>query len=150
MPLKIIIVGAGLGGLGCAIALTRAGHKVEVCRPLFLDGGVTKPTHQVFEQSSFLNEVGAAIHIPPNATRVLKHWDCDFEDLQATLCNAIKVYDKTGKLMFIPAVSTHQVRGCMNHLLTFVLLLRAPRNSMRSSILEMNGFSRIASTYTTL
>ncbi|KAH7112975.1 monooxygenase [Dactylonectria estremocensis] len=86
MPLKIIIVGAGLGGLGCAIALTRAGHKVEV-----------------FEQSSFLNEVGAAIHIPPNATRVLKHWDCDFEDLQATLCNAIKVYDKTGKLMFIPA-----------------------------------------------
>ncbi|KAH6950329.1 3-hydroxybenzoate 6-hydroxylase 1 [Ilyonectria robusta] len=86
MPLKIIIVGAGLGGLGSAIALTRAGHDVEV-----------------FEQSSFLNEVGAAIHIPPNATRVLKHWGCDFEDLQATFCNAIKVYDKTGKLIFIPA-----------------------------------------------
>lgn len=30
MPLKIIIVGAGLGGLGAAIALTRAGHHVEV------------------------------------------------------------------------------------------------------------------------
>lgn len=31
MPLKVIIVGAGLGGLGAAIAFTRAGHDVEVC-----------------------------------------------------------------------------------------------------------------------
>ncbi|KAH6997374.1 monooxygenase [Ilyonectria destructans] len=96
MPLKIIIVGAGLGGLGCAISLIRAGHNVEV-----------------FEQSSFLNEVGAAIHIPPNATRVLKHWDCNFDDLQATFCTAIKVYDKTGKLMFIPA-STKDLHEKLN------------------------------------
>lgn len=31
MPLRIIVVGAGLGGLGAAIALTRAGHDVQVC-----------------------------------------------------------------------------------------------------------------------
>lgn len=30
MPLKVLIIGAGLGGLGTAIALTRAGHDVEV------------------------------------------------------------------------------------------------------------------------
>ena len=30
MPLKVIIAGAGLGGLGAAIALARAGHNIEV------------------------------------------------------------------------------------------------------------------------
>jgi NADPH-dependent 2,4-dienoyl-CoA reductase/sulfur reductase-like enzyme len=30
MPLKVVIVGAGLGGLAAAIAMTRAGHDVEV------------------------------------------------------------------------------------------------------------------------
>ncbi|EXL78283.1 hypothetical protein FOPG_07456 [Fusarium oxysporum f. sp. conglutinans race 2 54008] len=85
MPLKVIIAGAGLGGLGAAIAMARAGHNVEV-----------------FEQSRFLNEIGAAIHIAPNATRVLKSWDIDFTELQAVLCNAIKIYDHTGKLIFVP------------------------------------------------
>ncbi|KAH7234626.1 uncharacterized protein BKA55DRAFT_136678 [Fusarium redolens] len=85
MPLKVIIAGAGLGGLGAAIAMARAGHDVEV-----------------FEQSRFLNEIGAAIHIAPNATRVLKSWDIDFTELQAVLCNAIKIYDHTGKLIFVP------------------------------------------------
>ncbi|KAF7552181.1 hypothetical protein G7Z17_g4502 [Cylindrodendrum hubeiense] len=86
MPLKVIIVGAGLGGLGSAISLTRAGHHVEV-----------------FEQSSFLNEVGAAIHIPPNATRVLKSWGCDFDDLNPVFCQGINLHDKTGKHIFTAA-----------------------------------------------
>lgn len=30
MPLKIILIDAGLAGLGAAIALNRAGHDVEV------------------------------------------------------------------------------------------------------------------------
>ncbi|KAF5607442.1 3-hydroxybenzoate 6-hydroxylase 1 [Fusarium pseudoanthophilum] len=86
MPLKVIIAGAGLGGLGAAIAMARAGHNVEV-----------------FEQSRFLNEIGAAIHIAPNATRVLKSWDIDFNELQAVLCNAIKIYDHTGKPILVTA-----------------------------------------------
>lgn len=38
MPLKVIVIGAGLGGLGAAIAFTRAGHHVEVslCGGLYL------------------------------------------------------------------------------------------------------------------
>jgi monoamine oxidase len=31
MPLKIIIVGAGIAGLCAGIALRQAGHEVEVC-----------------------------------------------------------------------------------------------------------------------
>ena len=30
MPLKVIIAGAGLGGLGAAIAMARSGHEIEV------------------------------------------------------------------------------------------------------------------------
>ena len=62
MPLRIGIIGAGIAGLGAAIALRRAGHEVEV-----------------FEQSQFKNEVGAAITITPNGTRVLNHWGFDHE-----------------------------------------------------------------------
>ncbi|KAI1176257.1 hypothetical protein F4777DRAFT_588000 [Nemania sp. FL0916] len=80
--MKVVIVGAGIGGLGAAVALNRAGHDVEV-----------------YESSMFLNEVGAAIHIPPNATRVLESWDCDFETLSPVICKAIKLYSP--KLEFL-------------------------------------------------
>ncbi|KAI3336709.1 FAD/NAD(P)-binding domain-containing protein [Xylariaceae sp. AK1471] len=73
--MKVVIVGAGIGGLGAAIALNRAGHDVEV-----------------YESSSFLNEVGAAIHIAPNASRVMKSWDCDFETLSPVDCEGISLY----------------------------------------------------------
>ncbi|KAI0202211.1 FAD/NAD(P)-binding domain-containing protein [Astrocystis sublimbata] len=73
--MKVIIVGAGIGGLGAAVALKRAGHDVEV-----------------YEASSFLNEVGAAIHMPPNASRVLKSWDADFKTMAAVDCDCMNLY----------------------------------------------------------
>lgn len=48
------IVGAGIGGLACAIALARAGFSVEVS-----------------ERADGPSEVGAGIQLGPNATRVL-------------------------------------------------------------------------------
>jgi hypothetical protein len=58
--LNIIICGAGLGGLGAAIALVRKGHRVIV-----------------LEAASKLNEVGAGIQIPPNSTRILQTYELE-------------------------------------------------------------------------
>ncbi|MBU1361274.1 MAG: FAD-dependent monooxygenase [Gammaproteobacteria bacterium] len=54
MASKILIAGAGLGGLTAALALLRDGHDV-----------------QVFEQATQLGEVGAGLQLSANATRVL-------------------------------------------------------------------------------
>lgn len=53
---RIAIVGAGLGGLTCALALVRAGLPVDV-----------------FEQAPVLGEVGAGITLSPNASRIMDH-----------------------------------------------------------------------------
>ena len=55
--LKVIVAGAGLGGLATAIALSRKGHAVTV-----------------FEQAPRLGEVGAGIQIPPNSSIHLVSW----------------------------------------------------------------------------
>ncbi|KAH8166155.1 hypothetical protein CIB48_g2087 [Xylaria polymorpha] len=89
--MKVIIVGAGIGGLGAAVALNRNGHDVEV-----------------YENSSFLNEVGAAIHLAPNATRVLKNWDCDFETMSPVECESIRIYSADLKPLQTAATSTYK------------------------------------------
>lgn len=53
-PLKVAIIGAGLGGLTAAIALRRAGHEVVI-----------------YEQAPVLGDVGAGITITPNAWKGL-------------------------------------------------------------------------------
>ncbi|KAE8323316.1 hypothetical protein BDV39DRAFT_208874 [Aspergillus sergii] len=88
MPIKVVVVGAGLAGLGAAISLSRAGHEV-----------------QLIEQSGFLNEVGAAIHVAPNATRILKAWGCDLESLHSVHCNKLQVWDASGNLVWTPIVT---------------------------------------------
>ena len=86
-PFTVGIAGAGIAGLGAAIGLRRAGHDVEVGEQLFLChmsirhtcSSNTETETKIFERSQFKNEVGAAITITPNATRVLDHWEFDYE-----------------------------------------------------------------------
>ncbi|KAH7232699.1 hypothetical protein B0J15DRAFT_409039 [Fusarium solani] len=54
--MKVIIIGAGIGGLVCAIACRREGLSVTV-----------------LERTAALAPVGAGIQIPPNAARVARH-----------------------------------------------------------------------------
>ncbi|KAF7296980.1 FAD/NAD(P)-binding domain-containing protein [Mycena indigotica] len=54
-PLRISVVGAGVGGLAAATALRRSGHIV-----------------QIFEAEREFTEIGAAIIVPLNAQRVLE------------------------------------------------------------------------------
>jgi salicylate hydroxylase len=53
---KVLIAGAGLGGLAAACSLLKAGHDVEV-----------------YEQAPALGEVGAGIQVSANAMHVLRH-----------------------------------------------------------------------------
>ncbi len=52
---KILIAGAGLGGLAAASSLMKAGHDVEI-----------------YEQAPALSEVGAGIQVSANAMHVLR------------------------------------------------------------------------------
>ena len=54
----VLIIGAGLGGLSLAIACRREGLKVTI-----------------LEQSKQMSEIGAGIQLPPNATRIMSHYN---------------------------------------------------------------------------
>ena len=81
--LKILIVGAGIGGLTAAIALRKQGHEVLVIQIPRLSLHNYSDVIQLFEQSQFSSELGAAIHLAPNSNGILRRLGIFAEDTGA-------------------------------------------------------------------
>jgi salicylate hydroxylase len=80
----VMVIGAGLGGLTAALALTRAGWRVRVC-----------------EQARVLGEAGAGITLSPGACRGLTALGLDTELIAASLPvpDIAFVHYRTGELL---------------------------------------------------
>lgn len=82
-PLNITIAGAGIGGLSAAILLRQQGHAVTL-----------------LEQSRFANELGAAVHLAPNANGLLRRMGLIAENHGAVKCKRLSQWFPDGKEMF--------------------------------------------------
>lgn len=86
-PLRILIAGAGIGGLFAALALRQEGHDITI-----------------FERSSLAREVGAAIHLAPNANGLLRRLGLYAENFGANTLDWLTEYDSACNVrMKLPA-----------------------------------------------
>lgn len=88
-PLKIAIVGAGIGGPAAAIALARNGHHVTL-----------------YDRLKNTSEVGYAFRITPNSDRCLKHLGVDTIAGGAVAANSGRLMNKDGELVHVTTENT--------------------------------------------
>ncbi|KAF4462846.1 3-hydroxybenzoate 6-hydroxylase 1 [Fusarium albosuccineum] len=79
--LRVLIVGACIGGLTAAIGLRAEGHNVTM-----------------FERSALAQETGAAMHLAPNCHGLLQRFDIFPETFGANKTNGIVEFDHEGNL----------------------------------------------------
>ncbi|KAA8907977.1 hypothetical protein FN846DRAFT_906424 [Sphaerosporella brunnea] len=87
---KVLIVGCGIAGLTLAIALRQ--RKVEV---------------EILEKTSKLGEVGAAISLAPNSTRILQSLNFDSKRARCTDAGSYSEYNEEG--VAVDFVDLHKV-----------------------------------------
>lgn len=59
---------------------------------------------QIFERSSFDNEVGAAIHVAPNASRIMQDWGFDIEELRPSVCEKVTLWSPEEEFLNVAVV----------------------------------------------
>lgn len=80
MPLDICVVGSGIGGLACGIALADKGHNVNI-----------------LEATKKMQAVGGIIIIMPNAERILDEWGVYPSILEICSDNPVPGYQRNYK-----------------------------------------------------
>ncbi|KAK4164599.1 hypothetical protein QBC43DRAFT_317837 [Cladorrhinum sp. PSN259] len=80
-PLRILIVGAGIGGLTAAVGFRKQGHEVTL-----------------FERSELAKETGAALHLASNCHGILRRFGIYPETFGANPVHGLLEYDYTGSL----------------------------------------------------
>ncbi|CAO2653585.1 Nn.00g029960.m01.CDS01 [Neocucurbitaria sp. VM-36] len=81
-PLKVVIIGGGIGGLTAGLALRQVGHEVII-----------------LEQWDGANETGAAIHLAPNSNGILRRLGLYAEKIGANTMNRLTEYATDGSLI---------------------------------------------------
>ena len=120
-PLKITIVGAGIGGLAAAIALARDGHSVRM-----------------IERARDFSQVGAGIQISPNGMAVMKALGLDKEFRTETIrLEAVRLKDgPSGQNVAILDFQRHSgdLRWQLSHRASLVAQLAAAARDAGVSI----------------
>jgi 2-polyprenyl-6-methoxyphenol hydroxylase-like FAD-dependent oxidoreductase len=111
--MKVLVAGAGIGGLAAAIAIRRAGHEVEV-----------------LERSPVLEEVGAGLAIWPNGHRALAA--LGMQDAPGISVPGVQVRTWRGRLLIETPVGEFRARYGHD-------LILVHRAELHSSLLEMVG-----------
>jgi salicylate hydroxylase len=130
MTREVIVVGGGLAGLAAALALTRAGLRV-----------------QVLEQAQEFGEIGAGITVSPNASRVFRHLGL-LEELRA-LATVVSiqgvVYYETGAVL---GTKDRSASAAGDNAAPFLQLLRADlhRLILRALLSQAPDCVRLQST----
>jgi len=85
MPFRILIVGGGIAGLSAAIALKAPDRHITI-----------------LEQSHLLSEIGAAISLQPNASRILRRtWNLEgaLEQANGMIDRGFRIFDTDGAVV---------------------------------------------------